>query len=270
MAQEEKRISARELISAERVMEIWSVSDSELIEEIQRGNFTVLFCSKKPRKAPDGKVLFSCWEGTDANIYHGYATNGGDDWYDFSNVYFYAIDISEHQINFPHLTMPIADTLGITQNNDDIIGTNREWVNFDEARKMLCMTPKELLQLLDAGKIETTIEEERSFSYNDYMNSSYTDGDFIFFTKDKIEKFMVNIVSIKRYVESNSTTVPSTMGKGPVANIRTNETDLTKQNDFLSADDLCQRWAISPAQLVGVVKSNDDLPVYWGESHVPF
>jgi hypothetical protein len=32
---------------------------------------------------------------------------------------------------------------------------------------------------------------------------------------------------------------------------------------FLTADDICKRWALSPAQLVDIIQGNHELPVYW-------
>lgn len=46
--------------------------------------------------------------------------------------------------------------------------------------------------------------------------------------------------------------------------------DKPGNNIVLTADDICKRWSLSPAQLVGIVQSNADLPVYWEEDNVPF
>ena len=43
------------------------------------------------------------------------------------------------------------------------------------------------------------------------------------------------------------------------------------QDAFLSAGELCKRWGVSPARLVGLVQSDGGLPVYWRkEDDVPF
>lgn len=134
MPQEEKRISARELISAERVMELWSVSDSELIEEIKRGKFAVLFCSKKPRKSPNGEILLICWEGTYKNVYYNNDfPHNENTYYDFSNVYFYAIDIDIHQREFPHLAMPTTESNPVDNKSSD---QSSYYVSFAEMQNL--------------------------------------------------------------------------------------------------------------------------------------
>lgn len=42
-----------------------------------------------------------------------------------------------------------------------------------------------------------------------------------------------------------------------------------KHNMFLTAEDICKRWSLSPAQLVDIIRGNSDLNVYWRE-YVPF
>lgn len=42
------------------------------------------------------------------------------------------------------------------------------------------------------------------------------------------------------------------------------------QNNYLTAEDLCQRWSVSPAQLVEIINGDSELPVYWRSSNVPF
>jgi len=37
------------------------------------------------------------------------------------------------------------------------------------------------------------------------------------------------------------------------------------QSTYLTADDICKRWSLSPAQLVSIIQANKDLPVYWSE-----
>ncbi len=145
MPQEEKAISSRELISAERVMELWSVSDDELVEEIKRGKFVVLFCSKKPRQSPNGEILLVCWEGTYKNIYyHNDFPHNEDTYYDFSNVYFYAIDISGHQIQFPHLTMPTTES---DQVKDKCNGQINNYISFEDMQNL------SELSIVQLGKI---------------------------------------------------------------------------------------------------------------------
>ncbi len=280
MPQEEKRISARELISAERVMELWSISDSELMEEIQRGSFTVLFCSKKPRKAPGGEVLFSCWEGTDENIYHGYATNGEDAWYDFSNVYFYAIDISGHQIKFPHLTMPTVGDKGVCQNYN-INSTDPEWMPAHEARVVIGMTPINFVSLLNSGALETDREQERL----DFAKADGWDADNVpFFKTNDLDTLRVHKSSFANYTSEiyagrkidtsvlqyywNKDQAVDNGKVGHAENVAKLES--TIPDTFLTADDLCKRWSLSPTQLVDLIKAHGDLAVYWEESDVPF
>ncbi|MFZ5426745.1 MAG: hypothetical protein ACOZEN_07205 [Thermodesulfobacteriota bacterium] len=44
------------------------------------------------------------------------------------------------------------------------------------------------------------------------------------------------------------------------------------QSIFLDADDLCKRWGVSPARLVGLIQGNDssEFPVYWRHKDVDF
>ena len=52
------------------------------------------------------------------------------------------------------------------------------------------------------------------------------------------------------------------------------ESGNANQDSFLTADKLCERWGIGPAQLVGLIQGNnaDEFPVYWRDRYadVPF
>jgi hypothetical protein len=281
MPQEEKRISSRELISAERVMEIWSVSGSELIEEIQRGNFTVLFCSKKPRKAPNGDVLFLCWEGTYKNIYyHNDFPHNEDTYYDFSNVYLYAIDISGHQIKFPHLAMPTADDSETSQNYN-INSTDPEWMPAHEARVVIGMTPINFVSLLNFGALETDKEQERL----DFAKTNGWETDNVpFFKTNDLDTLRVHKASFSDYTSETyvgrkiDTSIlkyhenkDQVVGEEEVGhNENVEKYEPTASDTFLSADDLCKRWSLSPTQLVDLIRNYSDLAVYWEENDVPF
>ena len=45
-----------------------------------------------------------------------------------------------------------------------------------------------------------------------------------------------------------------------------NQSAKDEVNTFLTAEDICARWSVSPAQLVDIIKANKDLPVYFKRS----
>jgi len=280
MPQEEKALSSRELISAERVMQLWSVSDYELIEEIRRGKFIVLFCNKKPRRSPNGEILFLCWEGTDKNIPNEYVNDKGDLWYDFSNVYFYFIDISEHQIKFPYLTMPTTDENETIQNYN-INSTEPEWMSAHEARVLIGMTPISFVNLLNSGALETDREQERL----DFAERDGWETDNVpFFKANDLDTIRVHKASFANYTSElyagkkidtrilkyygNKGQAVNNDDTGCNENVANSES--TTSDTFLTADDLCKRWSLSPTQLVDLIKDHSDLAVYWEETDVPF
>ena len=285
MQHDEKIVLKKELIAAERVMELWSVSDSELIEEIKRGNITLLFCSKKPRQSPTGEILLVCWEGTYKNVYyHNDFPNNEDTYYDFSDVFLYAIDITGHQIQFPHLTLPTTDIKSDTDKTiqvNSIQSTDPEWMPAHEARVVIGMTPINFVNFLNSGRLETDREQERlDFAKND----GWEIDNVPFFKTNDLDTLRVHKASFADYTEEiyagrhmNTSILKYYGSKDDTAyredvdnNKNTDTPEATTPDSFLTADDLCKRWSISPTQLVNIIRNHKDLPVYWEESDVPF
>lgn len=59
--------------------------------------------------------------------------------------------------------------------------------------------------------------------------------------------------------------------RGGIATEKADESNVeSAHNNFLTAEDIYRRWAVSPARLVEIIQSNEDLPVYWRQINVPF
>ncbi|WP_027185355.1 hypothetical protein [Desulfovibrio inopinatus] len=154
-------ISRKDLIAAPKVMELWSLSDVELFEEIQRGELAVFFCNRRSRTSPDGEELLMCWEGTFDDIPE-YDIYEDELSLDCSSSYFRISSICAHQKQYPHLGFPTTNR----PTADDTFllnfqSTAPEWMPAHEARVVLAMTPIEFVNLLNSGALETNLEQER-------------------------------------------------------------------------------------------------------------
>lgn len=80
-----------------------------------------------------------------------------------------------------------------------------------------------------------------------------------------------NVCLLRSEVELHETKYPYL--KYPAVSDNTSDNGSgTNQEEhiYMSADDICKRWSMSPAQLVDLIRSSNDLPVYWRKYELPF
>ena len=91
--QEEELLSGKDIESAKEVMGRWNLDNPEFCLRLQQYDFSVFFCSKQPRKRPDGEVIYLGTRGTPNNLHYPY----GDEWGDLDGVFLLRFEVLAHE-----------------------------------------------------------------------------------------------------------------------------------------------------------------------------
>jgi len=283
-------ITFSRIIKAEELLSRWPGCPENDLAYYARNNTLACYSYSRTLKNPAGNFVHYC-----SPCSGPYDTGIGADYcWEWCGIVFNVEDVEEfekihqeflwQQVPLEECLTCIGDAQPVEQGKNDIeafssISTDPEWMPAHEARVVIGMTPINFVGLLNSGALETDKEQERL----DYAKMDGWDvNDVPFFKTNDLDTLRVHKASFAEYTEElyacrkMDSRILKFYKDGDDSNKNaekiTREVSSTMQDAFLTAEDLCKRWAISPTQLVNMVRNNNDIAVYWeeNESEVPF
>ncbi len=280
------------LIKAEDVIKIWTgCPERDLADHCFKKRIPC-YLYHHSLQSPDGKIFHYCipeWGPDDHGI---------PDVLDWAGIVFEMQDIKKFENEHPEYlwkAVSLDDCPSLFENKDTgnnpndgrnineerLISTDPEWMPAHEARVVIGMTPINFVNFLNSGGLETDREQERlDFAKSD----GYETDNVPFFKTNDLNTLRVHKASfadcterlyVGRYMDTtilkyydNTDQAADNDETGHNKNVV--ESESTTLDTFMTADDLCKKWSISPTQLVNIIRCHNDLPAYWEESDVPF